>query len=77
MMNCDRTPRVIGSSEHDIALPRRDPSEKLTWVASPRPLTGTDIRTLMDRTLWTRFGKAGAAVGVAKNATRPRSLAGV
>ena len=28
------------------------------WVASPRPLTGADIRTLMDRTLWTRFGEA-------------------
>jgi transposase InsO family protein len=25
-------------------------------VASPRPLTGADIRTLMDRTLWARFG---------------------
>jgi transposase InsO family protein len=28
------------------------------WVASPRPLTGADIRTLMDRTLWARFGEA-------------------
>jgi transposase InsO family protein len=28
------------------------------FVASPRPLTGTDIRTLMDRTLWARFGEA-------------------
>jgi len=27
------------------------------WVASPRPLTGADIRTLMDRTLWARFGE--------------------
>jgi putative transposase len=27
-------------------------------VASPRPLTGADIRTLMDRTLWARFGEA-------------------
>ena len=26
-------------------------------VASPRPLTGADIRTLMDRMLWTRFGE--------------------
>jgi len=26
------------------------------FVASPRPLTGADIRTLMDRTLWARFG---------------------
>ncbi|HEU5182273.1 MAG TPA: IS3 family transposase [Candidatus Polarisedimenticolia bacterium] len=28
------------------------------FVASPRPLTGADIRTLMDRTLWARFGEA-------------------
>ena len=28
------------------------------FVASPRPLTGADIRTLMDRTLWVRFGEA-------------------
>jgi putative transposase len=28
------------------------------FVASPRPLTGADIRTLMDRTLWARFGQA-------------------
>jgi len=28
------------------------------FVASPRPLTGADIRTLMDRTLWARFGDA-------------------
>ena len=28
------------------------------FVASPRPLTGGDIRTLMDRTLWARFGEA-------------------
>ena len=28
------------------------------WVASPRPLTGADVRTLMDRTLWARFGEA-------------------
>jgi putative transposase len=28
------------------------------WVASPRPLTGADIRPLMDRTLWARFGEA-------------------
>jgi transposase InsO family protein len=27
------------------------------FVASPRPLTGADIRTLMDRTLWARFGE--------------------
>jgi putative transposase len=27
-------------------------------VASPRPLTRADIRTLMDRTLWARFGEA-------------------
>ena len=30
------------------------------YVASPRPLTGADIRTLMDRTLWARFGEAHA-----------------
>jgi len=28
------------------------------FVASPRPLTGADIRTLMDRMLWARFGEA-------------------
>jgi transposase InsO family protein len=28
------------------------------YVASPRPLTGADIRTRMDRTLWARFGEA-------------------
>src|SRR5262245_6070218 len=28
------------------------------FVASPRPLTGADIRTLMDRVLWARFGEA-------------------
>jgi len=28
------------------------------YVASPRPLTGADIRTLMERTLWARFGEA-------------------
>jgi transposase InsO family protein len=28
------------------------------FLASPRPLTGADIRTLMDRTLWARFGEA-------------------
>jgi transposase InsO family protein len=28
------------------------------FVASPRPLTGADIRMLMDRTLWARFGEA-------------------
>jgi putative transposase len=27
------------------------------WTASPRPLAGADIRTLMDRTLWARFGE--------------------
>lgn len=27
------------------------------WTASPRPLTGTDIRTLMDKALWARFGE--------------------
>jgi len=29
-----------------------------TWTASPRPITGTDIRTLMDKALWARFGEA-------------------
>jgi transposase-like protein/transposase InsO family protein len=28
------------------------------WVASPRPLTGADVRTLMNRTLWARFSEA-------------------
>ena len=28
------------------------------FVASPRPLSGADIRTLMDRMLWARFGEA-------------------
>ena len=28
------------------------------YVPSPRPLTGAHIRTLMDRTLWARFGQA-------------------
>jgi putative transposase len=32
--------------------------EVAAYVASPRPLTGADIRTLMDRTLWARFGEA-------------------
>jgi putative transposase len=32
--------------------------EVAAFVASPRPLTGADIRTLMDRTLWARFGEA-------------------
>jgi len=32
--------------------------EVSAFVASPRPLTGADIRTLMDRTLWARFGEA-------------------
>ncbi|HKW94842.1 MAG TPA: DDE-type integrase/transposase/recombinase [Methylomirabilota bacterium] len=32
--------------------------EVLAYVASPRPLTGTDIRTRMDRALWARFGEA-------------------
>jgi len=30
----------------------------LASVASPRPLAGTHIRTLMDRALWARFGEA-------------------
>jgi len=32
--------------------------EVSAFVASPRALTGADIRTLMDRTLWARFGEA-------------------
>ena len=32
--------------------------EVLASVASPRPLAGTQIRTLMDRALWARFGEA-------------------
>jgi putative transposase len=34
--------------------------ELLAWTASPRPLTGADIRTLMDKALWARFGEATA-----------------
>jgi hypothetical protein len=30
----------------------------VAFEASPRRLTGADIRTLMDRTLWARFGEA-------------------
>jgi putative transposase len=32
--------------------------EIVAWAASPRPRTGAAIRTLMDRTLWARFGEA-------------------
>jgi putative transposase len=32
--------------------------EVLASVASPRPLAGPQIRTLMDRALWARFGEA-------------------
>ena len=32
--------------------------EVLAWTASPRPLNGGDIRTLMDKALWARFGEA-------------------
>jgi putative transposase len=32
--------------------------EVLAWTASPRSLTGADIRTLMDKALWARFGEA-------------------
>ena len=35
-----------------------DLREVPAYVASPRPLTGADVRTLMDRTLWGRFGEA-------------------
>jgi hypothetical protein len=36
-------------------LPR---PEVFPWTASPRPLNGGDIRTLMDKALWARFGEA-------------------
>src|SRR6476646_4503725 len=29
--------------------------EVFAWAASPRPLNGDDIRTLMDKALWARF----------------------
>jgi transposase InsO family protein len=32
--------------------------ELVAWTASPRPLTGANIRTLMDKALWARFGEA-------------------
>ena len=32
--------------------------EVLAYVASPRPLAGADIRTLVDKALWARFGEA-------------------
>jgi putative transposase len=32
--------------------------ELVAWTASPRPLTGADIRALMDKALWARFGEA-------------------
>jgi len=32
--------------------------EVFAWAASPRPLNGGDIRTLMDKALWARFGEA-------------------
>ena len=31
--------------------------EVFAWTASPRPLNGGDIRTLMDKELWARFGE--------------------
>jgi transposase InsO family protein len=31
--------------------------EVIAWTASPRPLNGGDIRTLMDKALWARFGE--------------------
>ena len=31
--------------------------EVFAWTASPRPLNGGDIRTLMDKALWARFGE--------------------
>ena len=32
--------------------------EVFAWTASPRSLNGADIRTLMDKALWARFGEA-------------------
>lgn len=32
--------------------------EVLAHVAAPRSLKGADIRTLMERSLWRRFGEA-------------------
>jgi transposase InsO family protein len=32
--------------------------EVFEWPALPRPLTGADIRTLMNKALWARFGDA-------------------
>src|SRR5262249_31760048 len=40
-----------------FAIDRHD-REVPAWVASPRPLTGAAIRTLMDRTVWARLGEA-------------------
>jgi putative transposase len=31
--------------------------EVFAWTASPRPLNGADIRTLMDKALWARFSE--------------------
>jgi transposase InsO family protein len=36
--------------------------EVFAWTASPRPLNGDDIRTLMDRMQWARFGEAALKV---------------
>src|SRR2546426_6838800 len=51
-------------ARHSMALRQRPAihgdchdREVPAFVASPRPLTGADIRTLMDRTLWARFGE--------------------
>ena len=43
-------PVAFAIGRHDREVP--------AFVVSPRPLTGADIRTLMDRTLWARFGEA-------------------
>ena len=40
-----------------FAIDRHD-REVLAGTASPRALTGADIRTLMDRGLWAPFGEA-------------------
>jgi transposase InsO family protein len=45
-----RTNSALAIDCHDREAP--------AFVASPRPLTGADIRTLMDHTLWARFGEA-------------------
>ena len=47
--------------------------EAFAWTASPRPLTGADIRTLMDTALWARFGEATLKAHTQSNG--PRTMA--